>query len=166
MASTKQVKAARNNIKKAQVRWKSMTKAQRARRQPQGKDRTAPGSTGKGDFYRIIVRAKSNFTSFRVQDVGDPGGLERIAGRRRSGSWATHAWLISKKMAHVEDGALIGDSEDVIKLLDSLQSVPVHVKGDIFKARDRRNVPEKEKPTVAQRRAYEENIKKAQMARK
>ncbi|KKW35696.1 hypothetical protein A2852_00360 [Candidatus Adlerbacteria bacterium RIFCSPHIGHO2_01_FULL_54_23] len=51
--------------------------------------RKLPGTTGKGKFYRIEVRPKGDFFSFRNQDVGKKGGLERLAGRRSSGSWDT-----------------------------------------------------------------------------
>ena len=50
-------------------------------------------------------------------------------------------------------------------VLAKLGSEPVHVKGDIFEARPRRNIPEREKPTPAQQRARRTNIKKAQAAR-
>ena len=46
-----------------------------------------------------------------------------------------------------------------------LGSEPKHVKGDVFKAKDRPNVPEREKPTTAQQKARSTNIKKAQAAR-
>jgi hypothetical protein len=42
----------------------------------------------------------------------------------------------------------------------------VHVVGDRFKAKDRPNVPERAKPTPAQKRARSRNIKKAQAARR
>jgi hypothetical protein len=42
----------------------------------------------------------------------------------------------------------------------------VHVKGEVFEARPRQNVPEREKPTLAQKRARRANIKKAQAARR
>lgn len=127
--------------------------------------RAQPGTKGGGEFYRIVVRPKGQFTSFRNHDVGDAKGLERVAGHRSSGSWATQAWLVSKDMAHVENGILIGDHPDAIKLIKSLQTQPVQKKMDVFEARDRRNVPEREKPTQAQLKAWSENIKKAQAAR-
>lgn len=166
MATTKQSEDARRNIKKAQAAWKNMSHRQRALRQPEGRGRAEPGSLGTGEYYRIVVRPKEDFVSFRVQDVGDPGGLERVAGHRRSGSWATQAWLVSKQKAHVKDNVLIADDDDAKKLFESLSSKPELVKGDIFKAKDRRNVPEREKPTAAQQKAYASNIKKAQAARK
>lgn len=165
MATEKQKQAAKKNIKKAQKKWQSMTKRQRTLAQPEGKSRVEPGVTGKGDYYRIVVRPKEQFTSFRNQDVGDPGGLQRVAGRRSSGSWATQAWLISKEYAHIEGDMLVADNGEVQELLDALSSRPIHEKGDIFTAKDRRNVPEKDKPTPAQKRARQENIKKAQRAR-
>jgi hypothetical protein len=38
--------------------------------------------------------------------------------------------------------------------------------GDVFEANPRPNIPEREKPTPAQRRARRTNIKKAQAARR
>jgi len=49
--------------------------------------------------------------------------------------------------------------------LADLGSEPHHVVGDVFEAKPRRNVPELEKPTPAQRRTRAANIKKAQAAR-
>ena len=165
MATEKQRQAAKENIKKAQAKWRSMSSRQRSLAQPEGKERAKPGTTGEGSYYRIVVRPKEQFTSFRTQDVGDPGGLQRITGRRSSGSWATQAWLISKEYAHIEGGELVADNEETKELLKSLGSQTVHEKGDIFTAKDRRNVPEKDKPTPAQKKARLENIRKAQAAR-
>lgn len=131
-----------------------------------GRRRAKPGATGRGAYYHVIVRPKYQFVSFRNQDIGKKGGLERIAGHRRSGSWATQAWLVSKEMAHVEGETLVADHPDAKKLLVSLSTQPIRLMGDIFTAHDRRNVPEKEKPTAAQRKAWTENIKKAQAARR
>jgi hypothetical protein len=51
--------------------------------------RKKPGSAGKGDYYHIEVRPKSEFVSFRTQDVGRKGHIQRVAGKRSSGSWST-----------------------------------------------------------------------------
>lgn len=167
MTSTKrQKKAARKNIKKAQETWQDMSSRQRSRRQPTGRQRARPGAKGEGDYYRVIVRPKSEFTSFRNHDVGKKGHIQRLTGRRKSGSWATQAWLISKKDATVENGKLVGKTQDAKKLLSRLRTTPKKVRGDIFKAKSRRNVPEKEKPTVAQKKARKQNIKKAQETRR
>ncbi len=165
MTTLKQKKAAKMNIKKAQEKWKSMTHRQHTLAQPQGRKRKKPGTTGKGKFYRIEVRPKSEFTSFRVQDVGKKGGLERVAGRRRSGSWDTATWLISKEDAHVKNGHLLITDPKAKSVLKSISGHIYHVKGDIFKAHSRKNVPEKSKPTPAMKKAQRENIKKAQKAR-
>ncbi len=130
------------------------------------KQRAKPGAQGGGEFYRIELRPKSEFVIFRYHDVGDKGHLERLAGQRPSGSWATEAWLVSKDDAHIEGGKLVPDSADAKDLLGKLGSEPVHIKGDIFKAKDRRNVPERDKPTPAQQKARMENMKKAQAARR
>lgn len=127
--------------------------------------RKKPGSGGQGDYYHVEVREGGDFEAFRTQDVGDAGHLQRVGGKRASGSWATVKWLISKDDAHVENGKLVGDTKDAKDLIKKLGSQPVHVTGDRFKAKDRPNVPEKSKPTAAQTRARHQNIKKAQAAR-
>jgi len=127
--------------------------------------RKKPGSGGQGDYYHVEVREGRGFETFRTQDVGDSGHLQRVGGKRPSGSWATVKWLISKEDAHVEGGKLVGDTRDAKDLIKNLGSQPVHVTGDRFKARDRRDVPEKSKPTPAQTGARRQNIKKAQAAR-
>lgn len=141
------------------------TTKQRKGAKTQGRGREKPGATGEGDFYHIEVRPKGEFTTFRTHDVGEKGGIERVAGKRSSGSWDDQKWLISKKHAHVENHNLIPDTEDAREVLEALGSKPVHISGDRFKAKPRLNVPEEEKPTAAQRRAQKENIKKARAAR-
>ena len=166
MATKKQIEAAKRNIKKAQAKWKSMSSRQHALSQPQGRTRAKPGSTGEGKFYRIVVRPKEDFVTFRNQDVGTPGHIQRLAGKRSSGSWSTVAWLISKHDAHKADGTLVPDSAHAKSLMRKLGSKPAHVKGDVFEAKDRPNIPERAKPTAAQKRARATNIKKAQTARR
>lgn len=167
MQTNKQKAAAKKNIKLAQATWKQMTHRQRALAQPEGRSRKKPGTTGEGNFYRVEVRPKSEFVSFRIQDVGKKGGLERLVGRRTSGSWDTHTWLVGKDVAHVTaDNKLIIDDPKAQSLLKQISGEITHVKGDIFKAHPRKNVPESAKPTPKQKRAQMENIKKAQKARR
>lgn len=166
MATRKQVSAAKRNIKKAQAKWMSMSSRARALAQPQGRARKKPGSTGKGKYFHITVRPKSEFTSFRVQDVGRPGGVQRVAGRRSSGSWATHKWLISKDDAKKVGTKLVGISAGAKKVLKTLSSAAKFTMGDKFVAKPRKNVSESKKPTTKQRRARSSNIKKAQAARR
>lgn len=131
------------------------------------KRRKQPGTGGAGKFYRIEVRPKSEFTSFRNQDVGKKGHLERLAGRRSSGSWATVSWLVSKQDAHKRGKHLVITTPKVRQSVEKGTYGPIkHVKGDIFESRPTKNVPEKSKPTLAQRRAQAKNIKKAQKARR
>ena len=143
-----------------------------SRKSPNGKStkstggrRQKPGSGGQGKYYHVEVRDGSDFETFRTQDVGDPGHLQRVSGKRSSGSWATVKWLIGKEDAHVEDGKLVGDTQDAKDLLKKLRSKPVQIRGDRFEAKPRRNVPERSKPTASQQRARRQNIKKAQAAR-
>jgi hypothetical protein len=148
MATQKQRQAARKNSNKAQVRG-----------------RQKPGSGGSGDYYHVEVREGNDFETFRTQDVGDEGHLQRVAGERPSGSWSTVKWLINKDDAHVEDGKLVGDTREAQDLIKKLRSKPVQIRGDRFESKPRRNVPERSKPTAAQQRARRQNIKKAQAAR-
>lgn len=165
MVNLKQTKAAKKNIKKAQEKWKSMTKRQHSLAQPQGRTRAKPGTKGEGSYFRIVVRPKEEFVTFRYHDIGEKGHIQRLAGKRQSGSWDNQAWLISKVDAHIEGDRLVPDTQDAREILSVLGSKPKHVKGDIFEAKDRPNIPEYAKPTAKQRRARMENIEKAQQAR-
>ncbi len=165
MATKKQSEAAKKNIKKAQAKWQAMSPREHARAQPEGRARAKPGTKGEGEYYRIVVRPKEEFVTFRYHDVGRPGHILRLAGKRSSGSWGDQAWLISKENAHIEDGELIADTPEARKILDVIGPAK-HVKADIFKGHPRKNIPEREKPTAAQKRAQRENIRKAQEARK
>jgi hypothetical protein len=137
-----------------------------ARAQPRGRSRAKPGARGGGEFFHIEVRPRREFKTFRTQDVGKKGGIERVAGKRGSGSWDTQKWLISKAHAHREGRRLVGDTADARKVLKTLGAPPTHLNGDRFKAKDRPNVPERRKPTQAMRRARTTNIRKAQAARR
>ena len=128
--------------------------------------RAKPGSSGQGNYYHIELRNGSDFQTFRTQDVGDEGHLQRVAGKRPSGAWATVKWLVSKEDAHVEDGRLVGDSKDAKNLIKRLRSRPVQIRGDRFQAKPRRNISERSKPTKAQTRTRRQNIKKAQASQR
>lgn len=156
MATEKQRQAAKKNIKKAQSKWKSMSSSGHSRSQPEGRGRQKPGSTGEGNYYHVEVREGGDFETFRTQDVGDEGHLQRVAGKRSSGSWATVKWLISKEDAHVEGDKLVPDTKEAKDLIKKLGSEPVRKRGDRFEA----------KPTAAQQRARRQNIKKAQATRR
>src|SRR5512134_879287 len=134
------------------------------RSQPKGRARKKPGTTGEGRYYRVVVRPKEQFSTFRYHDVGEPGKILRLAGKRSSGSWADQAWLIGKDMAHVEGSNLVADTSDAREILETIGPA-THIKGDVFQGNPRKNIPEREKPTPAQRRARSENIRKAQAAR-
>lgn len=138
-----------------------MPRATNARRK-----RAKPGTRQTGRFFHIEVRPAREFVSFRVQDVGRRGGVERLAGLRANGTWDTQKWLIEKTHAHVIDDILVADTAEAKKLMKSLGSPPVRISGDRFKAKPRHNIPEAEKPTPAMRRAQMQNIRKAQLALK
>ena len=138
----------------------SQTANKKSSSKSQGSKRQKPGSGGQGNYYHIEVRDGGDFETFRTQDVGDPGHLQRVSGKRASGSWATVKWLIGKEDAHVEDGKLVGDTKDAKDLLKKLRTRPVKIRGDRFEAKPRRNVPERSKPTAAQTRAGRQISKK------
>ena len=153
--------AARKDIRKVDAKNERSS----SRSQSNGGERQKPGSGGTGKYYHVEVRDGSDFESFRTQDVGDPGHLQRVSGKRASGSWTTVKWLIGKEDAHVEDGKLVGDTRDARDLIRKLRTKPVHIRGDRFEAKSRRNVPERSKPTAAQTRARVQNSQKAQGSR-
>ncbi|HJS19404.1 MAG TPA: hypothetical protein VJ785_11700 [Anaerolineales bacterium] len=127
--------------------------------------RRSPGSSGKGEYYHVEIRPGEDFETFRTQDVGSPGHIQRVAGKREGGSWATVKWLIGKQDAHVSGDTLVGDTKDAKDVLRKLRSKPVHISGDRFKSKPRKNVTEESKPTSAQKKARSQNIRKAQAAR-
>jgi hypothetical protein len=130
-----------------------------------GHTRAKPGSRSHGRFFHVEVRPPGGFVRFRVQDVGAPGGVERVAGMRTDGSWETQKWLIEKTHAHLEAGRLVPDTAEAKNLLSSLGSTPRHLEGDRFSAEPRTDIPESEKPIPAMRRAQLRNIRKAQAVR-
>ena len=166
MATAKQIQAAKENVKKAQQKWQNMTSRQRVLSQPEGRSRKKPGMGPHGEYYRVVIRPKSEFDTFRTHDIGRTGHTQRITGKRSSGSWATHCWLIHKNDAHVENGHLKSNDTKIKKILSNLRGPIKKYKGNIFQAKPRKNIPEKDKPTKKQQKARKENIKKAQKARK
>jgi hypothetical protein len=163
MASATRRKTAKRNARKAQVASRD-TRAH-GRRQPSGRARAKPGARGGGAFFHIEGRPRREFRTFRTQDVGKRGGIERVAGKRSSGSWDTQKWLISKEHAHRIGRRLVPDTPDARKVFKVLGSPPRHLSGDRFKAKDRPDVPERKKPAPAMRRARTRNIRKARAAR-
>lgn len=100
------------------------------------KKRAKPGTKGGGEYFRVVLRPKTQFTVFRYHDVGDPGKILRLAGKKADGSWDDQAWLIDKDMARIENGKLVSDEPDVVKLLETIGPA-VHDKGDIFTGQPR-----------------------------
>ncbi len=135
-----------------------------AKTKAKSRKRAKPGARGRGGFFHIQVRPRGEFVTFRNQDVGGRGGIERIAGRRANGSWDTQKWLIGKNEAHRIGKRLAADTAAARKVLGTLGSTPRHLGGDRFIAKPRRKIPASEKPTPAMRRAQIANIKKAQAA--
>jgi len=106
-----------------------------ANKKPSSNTRRKPGSTGKGNYYHIELLPSTGFVTFRTQDVGDPGHVQRVAGKKASGSWMTVKWLIGKEDAHVRGDHLVPDSKDAKNLIKELGVQPVHISGDRFTAK-------------------------------
>lgn len=130
--------------------------------------RAKPSTGPAARYYRIEVRPARSFSSFRTQDVGDKGGLERVAGHRPSGSWGTQAWLVSRDHAHVNDKneLVIDDLKERAALKKAISGKIILGTDGVFHAHPVKNVPEAAKPTPAMKRARAANIQKAQAARR
>lgn len=93
------------------------------------------------DFFHITLRDSRLFVRFRTQSMGAHGGIQRVAGQRPNESWADQEWLISKRLAHVENGCLVADDEAARKFMRRFGSIPRQVDGDVFKAKPVRRRP-------------------------
>jgi len=155
VSSTKQRAAAAKNLGKAQAGWR--TRSRRTHARGAGRSRAKPDTTGTGGYYHVEVRPETQLAAFRTQDVGERGGIERVAGRRAGGAWDTLKWLIGKAHAHVERGRLVPDSPDARKVLDPLGSSPRQIGGDRFEAVLRSGSPGAARSTAAQKRARPRN---------
>ncbi len=142
MASERQKEATRENIKKAQQKWQEMTPEEHAAAQPEGESREKPGEGKSGKYYRIEVRPRTEFKTFRYHDVGEPGHIQRLAGQRDDGTWEDQAWLVSRKDAHIANHFLEADTDDAKNILELYG--PAHqVEGNIFIGHPRKKDSEK-----------------------
>ena len=139
-------------------RQKRMEKQSPKKTQVKDPPRRKPGSSGKGDYYHVEVRPGEKFVSFRTQDVGRRGHIQRVAGQRFSGYWTTVKWLIAKEEAHVQDAKLVPDTKAAKEVIEQLGSQPVHWIGDRFRAKPDPNAPESTDLMVDRKR---ESSKKA-----
>jgi hypothetical protein len=118
-----------------------------------------------GHYYHIQVRPSSEFVSFRTQDVGGKGHIQRVAGKRPTGSWATIKWLVAKEDAHLEGEKLVADTAAARSLIKKLGSTPVHTYDDRFSAKPTPRASEAAKTRSGKPRASREPAKKASAAR-
>ena len=132
-------------------RQKRTEKQSQKKTQVKDPPRRKPGSSGKGDYYHVEVRPGEKFVTFRTQDVGKRGHIQRVAGQRFSGYWTTVKWLIAKEEAHVQDAQLVPDTKAAKEVIERLGSPPVHWIGDRFRAKPEPNTPESTDLTVNKR---------------
>jgi len=95
------------------------------------------GAKKQSGFFYIEVRPKDEYKTFRTRDAGEQDGIERVVGQREDGSWDTVKWLVSKEMAHVENGRLVADHLGAKELFNRLDSEPRHIEDNRFEAKDR-----------------------------
>lgn len=124
MPTPQQRAAQAANIRKLRSIWRRMTSRPESR---------APGDPA-SRYYHVEVSEAREFDRFRLHDVGAQGGIQRVAGKRRGGTWDTQKWLISKELAHVEQGHLVPDHAEAGQVLESLGASPRHRGGDAFSA--------------------------------
>jgi len=94
------------------------TEKQSPKKRVKDPPRRKPGSSGKGDYYHVEVRPGEKFVTFRTQDVGRRGQIQRVAGQRFSGYWTTVKWLIAKEEAHVQDAKLVPDTKAAKEVIE------------------------------------------------
>ena len=155
---------ARAKTAKAKPRAKSTTR-RRTKSAGMARRRTKSAARRRG-FFHIEVQPREAFVEFKTQDFGSEGRIERVAGKRAGGSWSTQEWLIAKDQAHVERGALIGDTVDARRVLTMLGSEPRRIKADRFTIHGHTGMPADVSPTLAPRRAGLTNVQAPQKGRK
>ena len=155
---------AKQDVKKIPTRPKPASRQSTAA-PAEGLKRKLPGTPGEGHYYHIVIRPKHEFVTFRTQAVGRKGHVQRVAGQRTGGAWATVKWLIAKRDAHIEDGKLVPDTKSAREAVSQLGSDPVRVKGDFFEARPGREL-ESAEPTAVQKRSPAKDVKKARAAQR
>jgi len=128
--------------------------------------RRKSGSTGAGEYYHIEVLPRTDFVSFRTQEVGRRGHIQRVAGQRSSGYWSTVKWMIDKNEAHVQDNKLVADTPAAKEVIEQLGSEPVRMLGDLFKARPRPNFQGNVKSTPTRTKPRTEKVKTARTTRR
>ncbi len=153
----------KTDARKAQATGTFTPPPQRAAIQPEERARKKSGTGGEVGFYHIALRRSEDFETFRIDEEGEAGHIQRVAGKRGSGSWVTVEWRISKEDAHIDRGNLVPDSGEAKKALSKLGSQPVQVKGDLFEAKPQPNAPA-EKPEPASKPARSKPVRKAQAA--
>ncbi len=165
MSSITRKEIDKQNVEKTQVSWRSKLAQTHARSQPEGKERAKPGSTEKEEYYHVEIRPREEFTRFRTY-VNEKTGIQRVAGRHKTGIWDDQEWLISKEKAHIENERLIPDSEEARDFFKALGSKPVHVMADRFKVNPEHDLPETTKRNLTKKSARRKNISQAPAAQK
>ena len=90
---------------------------------------------GEGRFFHIEILPAQIYKRFRTQNVGEKVGIESVGGQLASGEWETVKWIVSKEIAHFENGELIADNSDAQELFDKIGFVPQHIEGNRYGAK-------------------------------
>jgi hypothetical protein len=71
------------------------------------------------DYYRIKVRSKNQFSTFRIEHLTENDSIQ-ITGRLADGSWGTQQWLINKGDVRLENGILVADDDRIQEAIDHM----------------------------------------------
>jgi|GEM_PF-4803962 len=71
------------------------------------------------DYYRIKVRPKNQFSTFRIEHLTENDSIE-ITGKLADGSWGTQQWLINKGDVRIENGRLVADDDRIQDAIDHM----------------------------------------------
>ncbi len=71
------------------------------------------------DYYRIKVRPKNQFSTFRIEHLTENDSIQ-ITGKLADGSWGTQQWLINKGDVRLENGILVADDDRIQDAIDHM----------------------------------------------
>jgi hypothetical protein len=127
------------NFQEAREAWACRNRAEQVPPPAEGPGQAAPLPGDGYEYYRIILRPNDDFETFRYQDIGRPGHIQRLSGKHLGGYWDDQAWLISKGDAHLAGDTLVADTTEARHVLEAFSPL-VHVGGNIFKGRPRQDM--------------------------
>lgn len=86
-----------------------------------------------GEYFRIIVRPRKKFLTFKSEPISSDGMLQQIHGQLPDKRWSTYAWLVNKQGAKAQEKTLVATTTSVTHLFRALNKKIIHVKDDTYK---------------------------------